>query len=312
MQAPFIQEISKARTILIAGAGGGFDIVSGIPLYLYLRSLGKQVVLANLSFTALPFSESEEVFSGTYHVTEASADLPYFPEKYIFDWLRTRKEAPDVYAFSNRMGVVPLSQAYSYIVERHDIDTLVLVDGGTDSLMFGDEPKVGTIVEDACSIVAAGKTSVTNCFLAAIGFGVEHDLNHHACLENISALIKDNQYLGALSLTSEMTEGQAYLELVDYLNTRMTLHESIVTNSIASAIRGEFGDFHPTRRTKGSVQFISPLMSLFWFFRLGGVASRIRFSSSIEDTTTMDEVAKAFQMYRIMNTRRAHGDIPLK
>lgn len=312
MQTPFVQELSKSRSVLIAGAGGGFDVVSGIPLYLYLRSVGKKVVLANLSFTALPFSESEEVFSGTYRVTDASADLPYFPEKYILDWLRSRNEEPDIYALSNSMGVLPLSQAYAYIVEQHEIDTLVLVDGGTDSLMFGDEPKVGTIVEDACSIVAAGRTSVENRFLAAIGFGVEHDLNHHACLENISALIKDNQYLGALSLTSDMMEGRAYLELVDYLNTRMTLHESIVTNSIASAIRGEFGDFHPTRRTKNSVQFINPLMSLFWFFRLEGVSSRIRFSAKIQDTMTMDEVAKAFQMYRIMNTRRAHQNIPLK
>lgn len=312
MQTPFVQELSKSRSVLIAGAGGGFDVVSGIPLYLYLRSVGKKVVLANLSFTALPFSESEEVFSGTYRVTDASADLPYFPEKYILDWLRSRNEEPDIYALSNSMGVLPLSQAYAYIVEQHEIDTLVLVDGGTDSLMFGDEPKVGTIVEDACSIVAAGRTSVENRFLAAIGFGVEHDLNHHACLENISALIKDNQYLGALSLTSDMMEGRAYLELVDYLNTRMTLHESIVTNSIASAIRGEFGDFHPTRRTKNSVQFINPLMSLFWFFRLEGVSSRIRFSAKIQDTMTMDEVAKAFQMYRIMNARRAHQNIPLK
>lgn len=312
MQAPFLQEISKARSVLIAGAGGGFDIVSGIPLYLYLRSLGKQVVLANLSFTALPFSDSEEVFAGTYHVTEASADLPYFPEKHILNWLRSRSEFPYVYGLSNRMGVLPLSQAYSHLVERHDIDTLVLVDGGTDSLMFGDEPKVGTIVEDACSIVAAARTAVTSRFLVAIGFGVEHDLNHHACLENISALVKNGHYLGAQSLTNQMMEGQAYLDLVDYLNSKMVLHESIVTNSIASAMQGEFGDFHPTTRTKGSVQFISPLMSLFWFFRLEGVASQLRFSSSIENSMTMDEVAKAFQLYRITNTRRTHQGIPLK
>lgn len=312
MQVPFIQKITEGRSVLIAGAGGGFDVVSGVPLYLFLRSLGKSVVLANLSFTALPFSDSEEIFPDTYRVTETSADLPYFPEKCILDWLRSRDEFPDVYAFSNRMGVVPLAQAYACVIERHDIDTLVLVDGGTDSLMFGDEPKVGTIVEDACSIVAATKNSVTNRFLAAIGFGVEHDLNHHACLENIATLIKDGHYLGSLSLTTEMAEGRAYLELVDYLNANMTRHQSIVTNSVASAMRGEFGDFHPTRRTKGSVQFISPLMSLFWCFQLDGVASRLQFSSAIENTLTMDEVAKAFRLYRSMNTRRIHQGIPLK
>lgn len=312
MLIPFFSNISKARSVLIAGAGGGFDLVSGIPLYLYLRRLGINAVLANLSFTALAFSECEEVFPNTYRVMESCADLPYFPEKYVLDWLRAKGEPPSLYAFSNEMGVQPLREAYSFVVNQHNIDALVLVDGGTDSLMFGDETKVGTIVEDACSIIAACGTAVPNSYLAAIGFGVEHDLNHHACLENISALTKNGQYLGALSLTDDMAEGKAYLELVQHLNSGMALHQSIVTNSIASAMTGEFGDFHPTRHTRGSIQFISPLMSLLWFFNLRGVASRICFSESIENSMTMDEVAKAFQRYRVINARRTHQSIPLK
>jgi hypothetical protein len=311
MQIPFLSAISEARSLLIAGAGGGFDIVSGIPIYLFLRSLGKQVVLGNLSFTPLPFTDSEEVFPGTFRITEQSTDVPYFPEKYILDWLDQRNERPEMYGFSNRLGVAPLSAAYSYVVNKHDVDTLILVDGGTDSLMFGDESKVGTIVEDACSIVAASRLSLERTFLAAIGFGVEHELNHHACLENISMLIKSGDYMGAISLTGDMAEGASYLDLVSYLNQKMTLHESIVTNSIASALRGEFGDFHATRRTKGSTQFVSALMGLFWFFRLSGVSSNIRFAPSIEGTQTMDEVARAFQKYRLSNSRRTYREIPL-
>ena len=312
MLLPFFSRISKARSVLIAGAGGGFDLVSGIPLYLYLRSLGIDAVLANLSFAALPFSDCEEVFAHTYRISESGADLPYFPEKYLLEWLHLRGEAPPLYAFSNKVGVQPLRAAYAYVVDRHQIDTLILVDGGTDSLMFGDEAKVGTIVEDACSIVAAGGLGMSERYVAAIGFGVEHELNHHACLENIAELGKAGRYLGALSLTDTMVEGAAYLDLVKHLNSRMTLHESIVTNSIASAMCGEFGDFHSTRRTRGSIQFVSPLMSLFWFFSLEGIASRIRFSESIEHSLTMDEVAKAFQRYRAMNSRRSHQSIPLK
>lgn len=311
MQIPFLNTLSEARSVLIAGAGGGFDVVSGIPIYLFLRSLEKQVVLGNLSFTALSFTDSEEVFPGTYRVTQQSADVPYFPEKHVLDWLAQRNEMPDMYGFSNELGVGPLSEAYSYIVKKHNIDTLILVDGGTDSLMFGDESEVGTIVEDACSIVAASKLSLERTFLGAIGFGVEHKLNHHACLENISLLTKSGDYMGAISLTGDMTEGAGYLSLVSYLNQKMTFHESIVTNSIASAMRGEFGDFHATRRTKGSTQFVSALMGLFWFFRLRGVSSKIQFASSIESTQTMDEVAQAFQKYRLANSRRTYREIPL-
>jgi hypothetical protein len=35
----------------VAGAGGGFDIYSGLPIILGLRSAGEEVHLANLSFS---------------------------------------------------------------------------------------------------------------------------------------------------------------------------------------------------------------------------------------------------------------------
>jgi hypothetical protein len=50
---PFWEEIRDAKTVLLAGAGGGFDIFSGLPLYFALRDVGKTVHLANLSFSAL-------------------------------------------------------------------------------------------------------------------------------------------------------------------------------------------------------------------------------------------------------------------
>ncbi len=45
--------LESSQSILIAGAGGGFDVHSGLPIYERLRSLGKRVFLANLSFTYL-------------------------------------------------------------------------------------------------------------------------------------------------------------------------------------------------------------------------------------------------------------------
>jgi hypothetical protein len=68
MKLPFFQALSAGQRILLAGVGGGFDIINGIPLYLYLRQLGKDVILANLSFTELEHSKSEEICPGTYSV----------------------------------------------------------------------------------------------------------------------------------------------------------------------------------------------------------------------------------------------------
>ncbi|MDR1349399.1 MAG: DUF1152 domain-containing protein [Zoogloeaceae bacterium] len=312
MKIPFTKTIASAKNVLIAGAGGGFDIASGIPLYVWLRGLRKQVTLANLSFTALDITDSEEICRGAYRVTDSPCEVDYFPEKRVLEWLRLRWETPAMYAFSNGMGVIPLRQAYAEIIKRHTIDTLILVDGGTDSLMFGDEVAVGSIVEDACSIVAASGLLVKNSVLAAIGFGVEHNLNHHACLENMATLIRKGYYLGAFSLTDDMPEGEAYLELADYLNETISFHPSIVINAIVSAMQGKFGDYHATQRTRNSDQFVNPFMSLYWFFKLNGVAAQIHFAPEIGKTETMRDVIEKFKQYRATAPRRNAQQIPLK
>jgi len=51
---PLFDALSGSRSILLAGAGGGFDIYSGLPLYFALRAAGKTVHLANFSFAVLP------------------------------------------------------------------------------------------------------------------------------------------------------------------------------------------------------------------------------------------------------------------
>ena len=190
-----------------------------------------------------------------------------------------------------------LRQAYCYLRETHNIDTLVLADGGTDSLMFGD---------DSLSILAAAGAGFERSYLSAIGLGVEmnHNLDHYACLNNVATLTKAGAYLGAMSLTPEMPEGAAYLDLARYLNERLSSHRSIVVNSIASAMQGEFGDHHTMARTQGSVQFINPLMPLYWFFELPAVAERITFASEVEGSHTMDEFYKAYKRHRAMNARR--------
>lgn len=309
----FFQATSASQNILLACAGGGFDIISGLPLYFFFRNLGKNVVLANLSFSALNFSNSKKVCSGTYRVDNNSQELPYFPEKFVLDWLRAeRGEQASMYAFPDQIGVRPLAAAYAKIIKTHQIDTVILVDGGTDSLMFGDETRVGTIIEDACSIAAVSQQPHIKSYLAAIGFGVEHDFNHHACLENIATLTKHDQFLGNVAITKSMPEGEAFLQLVEYLNQHMPLHRSIVMNSIASAVKGEFGDLHFTQRTKDTAQFISPLMNMYWFFELQGIYARIGFAKNIINTETKADIVNVYQDYRQNTAKRPEQSIPIK
>jgi len=52
-EPPVFTRLTACKRVLIAGAGGGFDVYAGLPLALALVRLGKQVHLANLSFARL-------------------------------------------------------------------------------------------------------------------------------------------------------------------------------------------------------------------------------------------------------------------
>ncbi len=54
---PLFTALGPARSVLIAGAGGGFDVYAGLPLALALWHGGVQVHLASLSFSQLELYE---------------------------------------------------------------------------------------------------------------------------------------------------------------------------------------------------------------------------------------------------------------
>jgi len=301
-QIPFFQEIKDSQNILIAGAGGGFDIYSGIPLYLNLKKQGKNVVLANFSFTWLNETTSECVYPFCYQVRSRDIDQSgrfYFPEKFLKLWFGLQGENPPLYAFE-RTGVNPLRDAYKFIIKKHDIDTVILVDGGTDSLLFGDEENLGTPQEDSCSMAAVYRSGVKKQFLLSVGFGIDHfhGVSHFRFLENVAKLAKEGGYLGLFQMTKEMEEGQKYLEAVAFANEKMKSLQSIVANSIASAVEGQYGNYHRTARTNGSHLWINPLMTIYWCFNLRNVIRNIHYFEDIKETYSMAELNGRLGKYR--------------
>lgn len=92
LELPFFKELENAQNTLIAGAGGGFDIFSGLPLYFGLEADGKQIHLANLSFSFSPPPQVMKVPRMSPSLLKVIADAPYltdyFPEKALSQWFR--------------------------------------------------------------------------------------------------------------------------------------------------------------------------------------------------------------------------------
>jgi hypothetical protein len=81
LRLPLFTELEQARAILVAGAGGGFDIFSGLPLYFGLRDTGRQAYLANLSFSHLAGAAGRRFAPAALEVTADSWGVPgCFPE----------------------------------------------------------------------------------------------------------------------------------------------------------------------------------------------------------------------------------------
>src|SRR5262245_57028645 len=294
IQLPFFDALAPARRVLIAGAGGGFDLYCGLPLYFALRGAGKEAFLANLSFTPLDATTGRRLGPALMQVdadTQGPRYINYFPEGYLCQWFRRQGEEVSVYCF-DRTGVGPLREAYRDLQARLQFDTLLLVDGGTDSLMRGDEEGLGTPHEDVASLAATLDLPVQRKLLACLGFGVDHyhGVSHFRFLEAVAELTRAGAYLGAFALTADMPEARRYCDAVLAACAAMPRHPSIVNTSIISAIQGHYGDHHVTDRTAGSELWINPLMAMYWCFQAEPVARRVMYLERMSRTENYDDV----------------------
>ncbi|MBH25928.1 MAG: hypothetical protein CMH57_16090 [Myxococcales bacterium] len=313
---PFFAQLDGCERILLAGMGGGFDLYCGLPLYFALRGEpGREVHLANLTF-----ANTRRLGPRLSEVSvEVNADSgppdSYFPERHFCAFMRERYGEEVGVVCVERGGEVQVREAYRRLAERLELDAIVLVDGGTDSLMRGDEAGLGTPHEDALSLVAVAseEVGVEVKLMASLGFGIDafHGVCHAHMLENVAALMQEGAFLGTVALLPQMEEARRYMEAVDYANACTPNHESIVNNSIVSALEGAYGDVHRTRRTEGGELWINPLMLLYWTFQLKPVAERLLYADVIRGTTSFNELIVRLEAYEAVRPRRDRVAIPV-
>jgi hypothetical protein len=312
-EPPLFAALRGARSILIAGAGGGFDVYAGLPLAIALRDAGHQAHLANFSFTQLELLDLDVWLAENVAAVTADTNGPddYFPERTLARWLTTQRMPGTVYAFP-RLGVRPLRDAYRSLVDHLDVDAIVLVDGGTDILLRGDESGLGTPEEDMTSLAAVASLDVPVKLVTCLGFGIDahHGVNHAQVLENLAALDRDGAYLGALSIPGTSREAALYGDAVAHAQAATPLRPSIVNGQIAAALRGAAGDVHVTRRTRGSALFVNPLMAVYFTVDLAGLARRSLYLDLLEDTYGIRQVSSRIEKFRERVTTRVPRVFP--
>ena len=304
--------LENCNRILVAGAGGGFDVYAGLPIYERLRSLGKDVFLANMSFTYLGGTDTPAMSQALYAVDPATkGSAVYFPERTLARFLSRDQKIVRVFAFE-KLGVRPVRQGYELLANVLRLDAIVLVDGGTDILLRGDEAGLGTPEEDMTSLAAVNGVNVPVRIVMCVGFGIDayHGVCHANWLENVADLSREGGLLGATALLKSMPEVQRYIDAVSAAEAATPMRPSIVNGSIVSAIEGHFGDYHRSSRTQSSQLFINPLMTILWPFDLAAVARRNLYLESLKNTESIWEVQAAIQNFRSGVKARSRENIP--
>ncbi len=314
LNLPIVEHLSRCENILIAGMGGGFDVFCGLPLYFELSQPGKRVHLANFSFSFLSGLHDSVQLTDT--VVGVNADhrvwYQYAPELYLAQWFReARHEEITIWCF-HKTGVRPLLESYQALIKHLGIDAIILVDGGVDSLLRGDETQVGTLLEDSISLCAVGELrQVTHRYIACIGLGAEQEITYAQVFENMAALTRSGNFLGSCSLLKQAESCQRYEEAVSYVFEKPGQEPSVINASVVSAQRGEFGDYHLTGKTRGSRLWISPLMPIYWFFNLKPVARRNLLLPDLRYTDTMSDAVRVLMDFLATTPKRKSTRIPL-
>ena len=320
LNLPILHLLEHSRNILIAGAGGGFDVFAGLPIYFTLRDMGKVVHLANYSFTPLHIV-AEYCKTKTLHkhmLEGATAEIPdslqfgYYPEGYLAQWFkRERNEDVTIWMF-DRTGPKTLKQLYQKLIDHLEIDTLILIDGGIDSLMRGDEAGAGTLLEDTITLSAVESLDIPIKILGCLGFGSELEVCHYNALDNMQRMVKEEAFYGACALVKQMPVYQQYEQACRYVWERPSHKKSHINMRVVSATNGEFGDHHIYDDYVPQPVFVTSLMSLYWFYDAQTVVKNSFLAKVIHDEVTIEDAYKKTMELRIafQNDAREYHPLP--
>lgn len=301
----FVRRICEPniKTVLLCGCGGGFDFVHGMVLYPELCRLGKRVIIGSYSFgdpmlisnASLVFQESE---ARAYKVMPGSTpDDHYGPEVHLYSFLRNQQtDSPEPFIlayYARAFTVNRLARFYQQIVDENQVDAVVLVDGGSDSLMVGDEFGLGDPVEDAVSVAAVARLkNVQHRLLLCIGLGADRFnlVSDSASLRAIAELTKTGGYLGSVGIEPSSEGALFYRNCIEYIFARQGFR-SVLAGTIDAAIQGHYGaDEVPAtlqERVRPGELFLWPLMAMVWGFEVSDVQRRSLICQWIQDCETL-------------------------
>ncbi|CAF4802522.1 unnamed protein product [Rotaria sp. Silwood1] len=253
-----------SKTIFLAGCGGGYDIFGGLPYYFKIKSNGiDDVTLINYTFTThtLLSQYSQQLTTVLFRIDPRTdiawlTDDVYFPEQRLANELHVPIYAILCDYIKTRIELIV--EAYRYLIHGRTIDELVLIDGGSDVLLTGNELELGTPIEDmshARAVDLLSSDEVKSKYIVVIGTNLE--VGHGVLKSNIDArltALSSDAIFTWLWQYEDDDDIRRYVEIFH----RCCPRQSIVHSLICAALQGHQGYYLPehlrSRITKSVVE----------------------------------------------------------
>lgn len=187
-----------SEIVVVGGLGGGGDSGGAVPIAFELERLGIRVVFAGfVNARVEDIRGAVRVAGGLLRVYpgSSSGSIRFFEPGIAGLGYET-------YCICSKEPRPMVLEAVEWLVDNYGVEAIISVDLGGDSLVFGDEPLVGSWKEDMAALsilaeVSGRKTVKTYLAVAVLGGeagGRGLSLPHLA--ENIQILLRDNAYHG--------------------------------------------------------------------------------------------------------------------
>jgi len=307
-----------AERALVAGCGGGFDVICALPVALHLKLQGKTVHLASYSFSELREIEGAEKRSSRLFRIHADCEPPakrYCPELWLCRWWRQQfQEELSVWCY-RRVGAAPLAEIFADLSAELQLDSIVVVDGGVDGLFLGNEHELGTPETDTASLLAAYQQTHLRRYCAFTAFGTEgtnYEVRHADALQRMAELIGQGHALGVSALLPQSQEGRWLRECLEFVHSSLGEQwHSHMAGSIVAAMQGRFGEQILSERCKEAPIWVSPLTLLYWFFDLPGLAEQRPYLKEALATDSVGQLHEIIQNYRHQTDLIPKRNIPV-
>lgn len=192
----------------------------------------------------------------------------YFPEYEL-----SKAIQGPVYAFHGDRGGAGILKGLQNLVEMYNINTILTVDGGTDSLMLGHEEELGTPHEDMLTLSVINRLVLDNqslnlkAYLYVLGYNIDaiHNIQDRDVLSSVMDMIRKEGFLGCYHLLNNPESSRRYYETFLECSPENSWINSLVCASLVG--REETPSWIKPFRGETKIP-VSPLMGLYWIFDL--------------------------------------------